>query len=208
MPEAWSGSIAHTSPFHRSLPAVSAHCHIAAMHATHSSTDDECTAHVGTESALAGSACSAMGAAASASAGSAPTPSKKGACAPRPSGPRPNAHVPPSVAKSASAQAVTAPFGRTSPAFAARRPARMMRLVAVRSSSAPPCSQSASASDSAYALFAMMPVGIVASTNSSRNWKPKSTRGGVPLRESARKSRNARYGSNDAWKKMPARFCP
>jgi len=54
----------------------------------------------------------------------------------------------------------------------------------------------------------MMPLGIVPNTNRRRYCHPKLPRLGVRFPRKPRKYRNSKYGRRDAWKNMPARFCP
>jgi hypothetical protein len=54
----------------------------------------------------------------------------------------------------------------------------------------------------------MIPDGMVAATKIKTNWKPKFPSAGMRLPRKERKYRKARYGRREAWKKMPAKFCP
>jgi hypothetical protein len=54
-----------------------------------------------------------------------------------------------------------------------RNPMQIIRLVTVSRASAPPCKKSTFARMLWYCVFAMIPAGIVANTNKSKNWNPK-----------------------------------
>ena len=66
-PDACEGSMPQAMPFHFSSPVQAAYLTARRMASTNSQTDEKWTAHVGTDSAFAGSAGNAPG-------GSAPTP--------------------------------------------------------------------------------------------------------------------------------------
>merc|ERR1719331_3259086 len=56
-PEEWHGIMAIVRPFQRGCPVTSAYCQMRPMAMTHSTRDEAWMAHVGTDSALAGSTC-------------------------------------------------------------------------------------------------------------------------------------------------------
>lgn len=184
-PDAWSGSIPHTSPFHFGLFDAAANCHTSPIANSHSKTDEKWIAQVGTDSAFTGSA-PKLGSAPATSAGSAPTPPMKASCACSPSCGPANALANTSAARPSagfvagrSSHSSKPPCG--SPAIAPRKPKATSRFDVVSSASAAPCSQSTSASEQPYTDFETMPVTTVDTTKSSRNWKPKKAVGGVPF---------------------------
>jgi hypothetical protein len=63
MPLVCSGSMPHVSPFHLGLPHTSAYCHTSPIATSHSTSDDTWMAHVGMDSAFAGSSCTTNAAA-------------------------------------------------------------------------------------------------------------------------------------------------
>ena len=195
IPLAWHGTIPQVRPLYAWFPVTSAYSQIKPIATSHSMSDETWITHVGSESALAGSArlpnrretsfrrdaaeVDADAFASKAYATSAPaTTDARAAVAANADQPRsaPPTELPSTVFFPSKPPPPPPPRASRSPS---RMPTTINRLVMVSRDSAGPCSQSTLARMSSYRSLAKMAHGMVPNTNASRNLNPNSALGGI-----------------------------